>query len=294
LHPSLVFVILAWGLNFTAIKFVYQGFSAPASGLLRYLLMVPLLVVWCWAAKVPLRYPKGKFIETNVAGFWGGGAYMVVFLEGMRTANPAHAAAALATSPVWTILFSALTKHDQLTWRLGVGSLIAYGGVVTMSVGGGEGGGGAVGTALVAASGVIWAWSVICYRRLMPEQQPLQALTLSFPAAMLVMAVYGLVPLARTEFASVSPTAWWAMGYFVVVAGVLAFGAYYRGLRDVGPAMTSLTQFVIPPMAAIGGWVLLGDPVKALEWVGLALVAFGSYVCTSGRRADIPAVSTSG
>lgn len=293
IHPALAFVILAWGLNFTAIKLVYLGFSPAAGGLLRYFLMVPLLLAWCFIAKVPLKYPRGKVMQTNLAGFWGSGVYMVVFLEGMRLANPAHAAAALATAPVWTVIFSALTKHDILTWRLGLGSMIAYVGVFTMSVAGGSERGELLGTVLVAVSAIVWAWSVICYRRLMPEQQPLQALTLSFPGAMLVMGAYGLMPLVQTDFTAVPERAWWAMAYFAVVAGVLAFAAYYRGLKDVGPATASLTQFFIPPTAAIGAWLLLANPIGWPEWLGLGLVTLGTYVCSAGRRQPVPAVSTS-
>lgn len=293
IHPALAFVVLAWGLNFTAIKFVYLGFTPAAGGLFRYLLMAPLLVAWCLVAKVPLRYPQGKWLQTNMAGFWGSGVYMVVFLEGMRTANPAHAAAALATAPVWVILFSALTKYDRLTWRLGIGSVVAYLGVFVMSLAGGGSSGEIVGTVLVAVSAVVWAWSVICYRRLMPEQEPLQALVLSFPGALAVMAFYGFVPLLRTDLTAVPADAWWAMGYFAVVAGVLAFAAYYRGLRDVGPAMTSLTQYFIPPTAALGAWLVMANPIGWPEAVGLLLVSAGTYISASGRGDSVPAVSTS-
>lgn len=285
IHPALAFVVLAWGANFVAIKFAYLGFSPAAAGLLRYLLMVPLMLAWAWSAGVPLRYPKGEFWRTNLAGFWGSGVYMVLFLEGMRLASPAHAATALATAPILTTVFSVLLGHDRFTWRLAAGSAVAYSGVCCMALLGGEGKQGELlGTALVALSAVFWAWSVVCYRNLVERQAPLQALVLSFPAAMLVMGAYGARPLLATDFSAVPAAAWWAMGYLVVVAGVLAFAAYYRGLADVGPATTSLTQYLIPPTAALAQWALLGVPLRWAEWAGLALVAAGVALAARGRE----------
>jgi drug/metabolite transporter (DMT)-like permease len=283
-HPALAFVVVAWGVNFVAIKSAYTGFTPAAAGLLRYLAMVPLLLLWCWAARVPLRYPPGEFWRTNMAGFWGSGVYMVLFLEGMRLAAPAHAATALATAPILTTLMSVGLGMDRFNWQLAVGSAVAYFGVCFMALAGGSGGQGELlGTALVALSAVFWAWSVICYRRLVAHQAPLQALCLSFPAAMLVMGAYGARPLLATDWSAVPATAWWAMAYLVVVAGVLAFAAYYRGLKDVGPARTSLTQYFIPPTAALAQWLMLGSPPRLSDWVGLGLVAGGVALSASGR-----------
>jgi drug/metabolite transporter (DMT)-like permease len=42
--------------------------------------------------------------------------------------------------------------------------------------------------------------------------------------------------------------------------------------------------FLVPPMAALIGWVLLGEQMPPLAWVGLALAASGVALVTGAVR----------
>jgi drug/metabolite transporter (DMT)-like permease len=45
--------------------------------------------------------------------------------------------------------------------------------------------------------------------------------------------------------------------------------------------------FLVPPMAAVIGWLLLGEQMPPLAWLGLGLAAAGVAVATrGGRRQD--------
>jgi drug/metabolite transporter (DMT)-like permease len=72
------------------------------------------------------------------------------------------------------------------------------------------------------------------------------------------------------------------MGYLVVFAGIGAFAAYYKGLADVGPTKTGMTQFFIAPTAALFDWLVFRGPFVAMQAVGMAVVIAGTLVA-SGR-----------
>ena len=284
-HPALAFVVVAWGLNFSIIKLCYRDFSPAATGLARFLLMAPLLVAWCAVSRLNLTYSKGEFWPYIVAGFLGSGAYMVLFLEGMRSAPPAQAAIALATAPIWTTLFSVLRGQDKGTRELWIGSATAFLGVVVVVLGGApqESGGQGTGVLLVLASAVVWAVSVVAYQPLLQRDHPLRVLTLSLPGAFVALLPYGGLALAQTRFDAVSPVGWASLAYLVVVAGVLAFAGYYRGVADVGPSRATLTQYFVPPTAAFGAWLVFGTPPGWTDLVGLAVVMAGLAIASRPR-----------
>jgi len=284
-HPALVFVVLAWGLNFSVIKIAYKDVAPASVGLFRYLWMLPLLGLWCVATGQSLKYPKGLFWRLNLAGFVGSGAYMVVFLEGMRTTPPTLASIALATAPVMTTFLSVLFKQDKFTWRLLVGSLIAFSGVaISVADGSSQTNGSVFGTLLIVCSAVFWACSIVLYRPMLAQLSAVRVLTLSFPGAMLVLVPYGFHSFVTTEWSQVTVNGWTALAYLVLVAGVGAFAAYYKGLSDVGPARSSMTQYFVPPVAALFSALVLHQMVTANEIIGLIVVVIGVLVTAQKSR----------
>ena len=279
-HPALVFVVIAWGFNFAVIKIAYHDFSPAALALIRFLGMWPVLLVATRMLGGTFRYPEGRDKGRIIwAGFLASGLYMVLFLEGMQRSGAAQGAITLATAPIFIGLFSVIAKQEAFRWQLLLGSLIAFAGVAIVVVAGnGKIEGTLFGSLLVLASAIVWAWSVIVMRPLLERGEPVSVLALSFPGAAIALIPYGLMPLIETKWASVSPAGWAALAYLILVAGVLAFIAYYRGIAEVGPNKTSMTQFFIPPTAAIGAWILLGQPVTLGQGIGLAVVILGVYL----------------
>lgn len=285
-HPALVFVVIAWGLNFSVIKVAYKDLDPAAVGLFRYLWMLPLLALCCRLTGEKLSYPKGMGWRLNFAGFVGSGAYMAVFLEGMRTAPPTLAAIALATAPIMTIFLSVALRQDRFSWRLLVGSLIAFAGVaVAVLDSDSRSQGSLAGTLTVVGSAALWAVSIVLYKPLLKDIAPVRALTLSFPGAMVALLPYGAGKLASTNWSAISLNGWLSLAYLIVIAGVGAFVAYYKGLADVGPARASMTQYFVSPVAALCSAVVLRERVTVNEILGLAIVIGG--VAMTSRKPEL-------
>lgn len=89
----------------------------------------------------------------------------------------------------------------------------------------------------------------------------------------------------RTDWAHLSWAAWGSMAYLIVIAGVGAFAAYYKGVADVGPAATSMTQYFVTPIAAISSALILKEAVMWNEIVGLVIVIAG--VALTAKRPSL-------
>jgi drug/metabolite transporter (DMT)-like permease len=284
-HPALVFVVLAWGINFSVFKVVLRDLEPSVAALVRFVVMVVVLLVACRAMGIALKYPRGQFWRFAFAGFLANGVYMAVFVAGMRTAAATQAAIVLTTAPIWIATFAILLKQERFSWYLLIGGLVAFGGaVMTIVAGGGATEGSMVGALLVLLSAVIWAWSVVLMRPLVVDGAPFGVFALTLPWGAFALVPFGATATLATDWSAVSSGAWWGMGYLVVFAGIGAFAAYYKGLADVGPTKTGMTQFFIAPTVALFDWVVFRGPFVAMQAVGMAVVICGTLVA-SGRLA---------
>ncbi len=96
----------------------------------------------------------------------------------------------------------------------------------------------------------------------------------------------GTLPLALVfEDTSVEWTAGFAvsLGYLAIANSLISITLLLAMLRRGEASRVSAMFFLVPPMAALIAWALLGDAMPALAWGGMALAALGVAVAT--RRA---------
>ncbi|WP_242695440.1 EamA family transporter [Halomontanus rarus] len=72
-----------------------------------------------------------------------------------------------------------------------------------------------------------------------------------------------------------TPVAVLALVYVSVFAGAIAYIAYFGLLEEVGAIRSSLTFYVSPVVATLGGWALLGESLSGLAVVGFATIVVG-------------------
>jgi drug/metabolite transporter (DMT)-like permease len=282
-------VVLAWGLNFSVIKLAYQDFSPATVALLRFCGMLPVLILVAKIAGSNLVWPKDDWLKILWVGFLNSGLYMVLFLAGMQGTGATQGAIALATAPVWMSVFAVVFRQESFRWNLILGAILAFAGVALVILGGpvANFSGKPLGTLLVLASALVWAYSVIVMKPLVSRYGALTIFTLSLPGALLALIPYGIwARVWETDWSAVTPTGWGALAYLILVAGVAAFLAYYKGLADVGAVQTSLTQFFIPPTAAFFSWLILKQNLSFLQFAGLFVLIAGVFWATRRKKAS--------
>jgi drug/metabolite transporter (DMT)-like permease len=74
----------------------------------------------------------------------------------------------------------------------------------------------------------------------------------------------------------------------IVTLGIVGTGVAYMILfalvRSAGPSRAILVTYMIPGVAVLYGWLLLGEGLRALELGGLALILAGVALAGRGRR----------
>lgn len=286
-HPALVFVVLAWGINFSVVQVAYLTLPTMVVAVLRWAGTMALMALIMRGAAQDWKMSRVDWIRSICAGFVANGIYMILFLEGMARVSAAQGAITLATAPIFTAFFAILAGQDRFRWWLALGSVIAFSGVAFAALGGGgKMEGSVLGVLVVLASAVVWAFSVIMMKPLLAVHHPIKVMATSLIGAGIALVPYGAGAVFALSWATVSAASWAALAYLIVIAGAGAFVAYYKALQDIGPSRTSMVQYVVPPVAALGSWAIQHKPIHAMQLLGLLLALGGIWLGSLRTRAE--------
>lgn len=76
-----------------------------------------------------------------------------------------------------------------------------------------------------------------------------------------------------------------ALAYLVIGNSVIAVGLLLAMIRAGDVSRVSALLFLVPPLAALLAWLMLGEIMPTLAWPGLGIAALGVYLATRKREA---------
>lgn len=271
---------LLWGSSFLWIKVGLRGFSPVQLVLIRLVLgcavLVPIVLV------KGLRFPRSPTVwgHLAIAALVANAIPYLLFGIGEQTVGSNVAGMINATTPLWTVVIAyvagtgrAVTPAKALGISIGLlgtvvifspwqsaAEMVSWGGLACL--------------AAAASYGVSYV-----YMGKYLTGRGIPALVLS--ASQLFAASVFLV--LAVPVAGMQPITWRTDAVAsVVVLGVLGTGiAYvlnYRLIADEGPATASITTYLLPVVALVIGYLVLGEPVTALTLLGVALVLCGVFL----------------
>ena len=77
-----------------------------------------------------------------------------------------------------------------------------------------------------------------------------------------------------------SPQFWFSMVWFVLVVSIGAFLLWFFLLTRGTASAASSLHFLMPPLGLVMSWLLLGEPLHALDFVGVVPIAAGIWLAT--------------
>lgn len=86
-----------------------------------------------------------------------------------------------------------------------------------------------------------------------------------------------------------SPAAIVALAYVGLLAGAVAYIAYFGLLDEAGAIRANLVFYAVPIVAALGGWALLGESISVLAVAGF-LTIFAGFAVLGSESVELPAL----
>jgi len=223
-----------------------------------------------------------------ILGVANNALYLGLGYTGLKSVSAGLGGLIVSANPVFTAALAALFLGERLTWRKVAGLLLGILGVGLivwhrMSVGTDS----LHGILFTLASLASIVAGTILFKVLAPKGslwigngvQNLAGGTAVLPFAFTLADVGDIVPSVRLLG---------AFAFLVLGGSILAYFLWFHLLKVCGATAASAYHFLMPPLAMLFAWMVLGEHVELRDLLGVVPVALGIYLVTRPAAAAGP------
>ncbi|MCW2570231.1 MAG: protein of unknown function transrane [Frankiales bacterium] len=285
LAAALVTIVL-WASAFVAIRHVGHVVSPGPLTLGRLLVgsLVLGLVMLTRRRPLPARRFWPRLVICGVLWF---GLYSVALNAAERRIDAGTASMLVNVGPVFIAVMAGLFLGEGFPRRLLVGTAVSLAGVVVIGVAtSGGGGADAVGVALCLLAAASYSIAMVAQKPLLVDLPGLQVTWLACTVGAVVCLPFG--PALVRELDGADASVWWWVVYLGAFPTALGFTTWAYALARTSAGRLGATTYLVPPVAILLSWLLLGETPAGLALLGGLLCIGGVYVTRRAPR--VPAV----
>jgi drug/metabolite transporter (DMT)-like permease len=280
-----------WAANFIVVKDVIAIVPPVGFTFLRYALAsLALLAILRWSDGT-IRLPRPATARILVLGGLGFGVYQILWTVGLQTIPAGDSALLIAATPVFTAVIALLIGTDTLNPRKAVGVVLSFLGVVLVIAAGVgiELSGSPIGFALTVGAALCWATYTAFGAMVLRAHSPLVLTTWATIGGTLVLAPVGIGQLLAPDAvgpdgATHLPQIVLSIVYSGILAAALANIIVFNGVRLLGPTRITTIQSLVPAMAVVLAFLVLGEPIRPGQVLGGAIIIGGVALTRAGYR----------
>lgn len=269
--------VLLWASAFIGIRGAGPHFDPGSLALLR--MVVGTVALGAIALRRGIRMPaREQWLQVAV---WGVGWFCVYNLAlnaAEHTLDAGTAAMVVNLAPLMVVVFSGLFLREGFPRPLLIGAPIAFGGVVLIGMNSGKGNGfDIVGLLLALLAAVMYAGCTLLQKRLLSAGADATTLTwLGAAAGTVALLPWSGSLVGALQTAPLEATLW--VVYLGVFPTAIAFTTWAYVLQRSTAGQTSATTYVVPAIAILLSWLILGEVPTPLMLLGGALCLLGVLV----------------
>ncbi|MNF23688.1 EamA-like transporter family protein [compost metagenome] len=279
-YAGIVGATFFWGTNFNAGAYIIKSMAPISASIERFSISILLLaLIFGLTGKLRLSTLKNNLPAFIGLGLLGFTAFNLATFFGLQTTTPINGALILATTPLWTMIFSVLLEGERIDrgraiglvlGLLGVGLVITRGDIqvlLGLKV--------ATGDAIILAGSMAWAANMVGTRRFVKNATPLETTTFSMLFGVIGLIVLGFIyeaPITNISTATLSIHS--AVIYLAVCGSLIAYLLWFKGIHAIGAARTSIF-FNLAPVFTMLVSSVLGVVPNVWQLLGAGGVIFG-------------------
>lgn len=279
IEMSLVLMAVIWGVNFSVVKYGTQVMEPLAYNALRMSLgCAVLLALAFWRpGKRPDSADRWRLMLLGVLGHC---VYQILFISGVARTRAGTASLVVAASPAAVALVARMFGHDKLPIRAvaGIGLSIAGVFLVLGSSASADGAGHLVGDLMILGAVCCWAFYTNWLVALTQRVDAVQVAAWTLVGGVVPLTLIATPQLMRVQWDSITWLTWGSVFYSGVMAMVVAYLLWYRGVHRIGPTRTSMFGNLQPIVAVLVAWLALGEVPTLMQGAGAVTVIGGLYL----------------
>jgi drug/metabolite transporter (DMT)-like permease len=278
---ALAIVYLVWGTSYLATKIMVTDEPPLVAGGLRFGLAGLLLFAFAWCRSGPPVLTRTELRHVIVMGLLAvlfTNACHVIAMQHVQSNTAALLNATPALWIAWLGTFGHRRSHLSGTARVGL--LVGFAGVIlVLSPKGGFHLAGLGWQLLILLGCLCWSLGTIYYRNTGPANPPVM-----FTALQMLAGSLGLLVAA---WISGEPfdVHWTGRGlaafaWLVLMSGCVGYTAYVWLATHTTPVMVGSYGYVNPAVAALVGWLALGETLAWTQIAGMLVILLGVALAT--------------
>ncbi|WP_299775508.1 DMT family transporter [uncultured Tateyamaria sp.] len=284
-HPSwltfapAIFLVM-WSTGYVAAKFGL-GFIEPMTFLaLRFACVVVIMAVLFLILWPPLPRTRTEWGHLAIVGFLLQAMYFGMCYMSFSAGMPVGTLALiLAMQPILVGLVAPRWAGEPVDWAQWAGLILGLTGAVVVITARSE-------IAHPAPIGFVFAVLALVgitggslwEKRFGVSQHPVTANLVGFAAGLV-----GVLPFV-IAFESMQISWTWqligSLAYLIIASSLIAIGLLLAMIRAGEVSKVSALFFLVPPFAAVCAWVVLGEVMPPVSWLGMIIAGLGVFVAT--------------
>ncbi|MDO5627881.1 MAG: DMT family transporter [Mobilicoccus sp.] len=273
--------MVLWASAFVVIRGVGPHYDPGAMALLR--MLVGSVALGVIALVNGVRLPPRRFLLPTFA--WGVawfGLYNLALNAAGRQIDAGTTAMLVNLAPLIVVILGGLLLGEGFPRRLILGAPLAFLGVVLIGSASSTGQAAAGGVALAIAAAVLYGGSALVQKRLL---HTVDATTLTWLGALAgTVSLLPWAPCLITDVSSAPLPATLAVVYLGVFPTAIAFTTWAFVLSRTTAGRTAATSYLVPAIAIVLSWALLGEVPTPIKLIGGALCLLGVFITRLPER----------
>jgi drug/metabolite transporter (DMT)-like permease len=289
LGAALLTVVL-WASAFVGIRAVIDDFSPGSLALGRLLAgaVVLTIVVAIRRPALPSRRAVPFIVASGVLWF---ALYTVALNTAERFVDAGTASMLVNVGPILIAILGGLFLSEGFPPRLFTGSAVAFAGAAVIGIATSTASASndpTVGIVLCLVAAAAYAVGVVLQKPAVRDTPALTVTWLACTVGAVVLVPFGVQLVEEARSATPESVAW--MVYLGVFPTALAFTTWAFALSRTTAGRLGSTTYLVPAIAIVLGWLILGETPPILAIFGGVIAIGGVVIARSGPRG--PAVVT--
>lgn len=284
---ALALAIFFWASAYVVIRVDIKEFSAGALGLFRYgVAALVMLVIYLFTPN-KTRLDLKDFVLIFITGAIGLGLYNILVNQGEVSVPAGAASFIVSTMPVFSVIAACIFLKEKINFFGILGVFISFIGIILLSTSQHE--------EAVKISGVSNLAGITCLllavacavfyglmqKKLLKRFKAIELVCLSIFSAFLAQLIF-LKDLAH----EIAHASWIGLSlgiYLGVFPAALAYLGYTIALTRLSMIKANMSIFILPFIALLMGWIILGEKLSVLGLMGALLALAGPVLIHAVR-----------
>ncbi|WP_048647740.1 DMT family transporter [Nitratireductor soli] len=274
--------VITWAASFPAIGMALKGLEPLPLAAIRFALAALLAIVWL-AWRRPARFSRRDLATLVLCGILGIALYNVLLNSGQKTVSAGAASFIVNTQPMFMAILAVLVLKEAFNRWSWVGTALGFAGLAVIAWGQPGALEFGAGSSLILAAAVCAALFSVMQRPLFLRIEPLGVTAMVLLIGAVALAPW--LPAGITQFSAASLQVKSAVLFLAVAPAAIGQLCWSFAIQHYGAARAGQFLYLIPPLATLIAWLMLGD---VPEWTtiggGIAAMTGVVIVNTWGRR----------